>query len=170
MNQVNHRRYECKEIIIKYNLFESINDLATLDRELLERAIVATESSYSPYSNFKVGAAARLDSNKVITGSNQENASYGATICAERTLIALHAQNHIADRMNTIAISYNHGKPSKKPLSPCGICRQSLIEHEIRQGQGMIRFILGSHTGQVIEIFGAKSLLPLAFNKDALGL
>ena len=98
---------------------------------LLDAARQATTNAYAPYSKFLVAAAARLDSGEIICGTNQENASYPAGICAERVLLSAIASQHRGAVITTIAISYqNQNGPSEKPISPCGICRQSLLEYE----------------------------------------
>ena len=92
------------------------------DKELFEIAQKAKEYSYSPYSNFRVGAALLTKEGKVFTGTNVENASFGATICAERTAL-VKAVSEGYKSFTKIAISAD-----KNSCTPCGICRQSLIE------------------------------------------
>lgn len=136
------------------------------DRELLERAGEAAAGAYAPYSNFLVGAALRLDNGTVTSGSNQENASFPAGICAERT--ALHAAMSAAPaaRVDVIAVVVPQVK-GDLPVSPCGICRQALLEQETRQG-APLRVLLGAIGGTVIEIARAGDLLPLHFDRSFL--
>ena len=122
--------------------------------------------AYAPYSNFHVGAALRMKSGAVITGNNQENASFPAGICAERT--ALHAAMS-ADRsaaVEAIAVVVPQVK-GDMPISPCGICRQALLEQETRQGSA-VRVLLATSEGAVIELASAADLLPLHFDRSQL--
>ncbi len=99
-------------------------------KELVRLAIEARESSYSPYSNFRVGAALLTSGGKVYQGCNVENASYGAGICAERNA-ALRAVFEGEKRFSEIAVVGWHrdAKPEERGYAfPCGICRQFLRE------------------------------------------
>jgi cytidine deaminase len=100
---------------------------------------------------------------ETVTGSNQENASYPAGICAERVLLSTASSQFPGIGIKTIAISYNNLKgKSDSPVSPCGICRQSLVEFEQRFGHP-VRIILAGMQGKVQVIESAVSLLPLTF-------
>ena len=124
------------------------------------------KKAYAPYSHFNVGAAALLTDGKIVTGTNQENASYPVGICAERVLLSAVASQYNNAAIETIAISYNNlNGASKHPISPCGICRQSLAEYEERTRQP-IRLILSGLEGEVYVIEKAQYLLPLSFNAD----
>jgi cytidine deaminase len=141
-------------------------ELAAGDRELVERAIKASQRAYAPYSRFFVGAALRLNDGAVEEGNNQENASFPAGICAERT--ALHhalAVNPVAV-VEVIAVAVPQ-VAGDAPVSPCGICRQALLEQETRQGSGM-RVLLAASSGAVIEVARAADLLPLHFDASFL--
>ena len=114
-------------------IFTSYNDsseLLELDAALLNEAKLATALAYAPYSKFKVGAAARLSNGVILKGSNQENASFPAGICAERVLLSICASLYPKMAVVAMAISYQNeiGK-SDRPISPCGVCRQSLSEY-----------------------------------------
>ncbi|RTL54801.1 MAG: cytidine deaminase [Sphingobacteriales bacterium] len=146
-----------------YQLFQHIQELAESDALLLEKARINTKLAYAPYSQFQVSAAALLSNGEIVFGTNQENASYPVGICAERSLLAsasvLFPQAHVV----TMAISYQSLKGnSNKPISPCGMCRQAIIEHQTRYGHTM-RLILSGQTGQIFVIENAAALLPLAF-------
>lgn len=157
-----------KEYRFAYEEFSSAEALNVEDAELLRRAQEATADAYAPYSHFRVGAAARLTNGAIVTGSNQENASFPAGICAERTLLSAAASLFPGVGVEELAISYfNENGPSDRPISPCGICRQSLQEAEQRTGQP-IRLILGGKEGRVYIIPEAGQLLPLAFTSDEL--
>jgi len=155
-----------QEIGIKMNVYESDGELNPDDKDLLDKARKETEKSYAPYSNFKVGAAALLNNGKFVTGSNQENASYPAGICAERVLMSVAASLYPETGIKTIAISYHNlnGK-SDHPISPCGICRQSFFEFQERT-KSPVRILLSGMTGEVYELGNAVDLLPLVFSAN----
>lgn len=149
--------------------FASAAELNSADAALLQQARQLTEQAYAPYSHFKVGAAALLQNGEIITGSNQENASYPVGICAERTLLAAAGTLHTKMPILTMAISYHNqaGDLNDTPISPCGMCRQALCEYEERTGQS-IRLILAGLNGPVQVIERASQLLPLAFSGSVL--
>ena len=150
---------------------DKINTLAelnTADQELIQNARNATEYAYAPYSKFLVGAAARLTNGKIVLGSNQENASYGAAICAERVLLSTLSTIYPKEKITTLAISYNNlNASSDKPISPCGICRQSLLEHEMN-AKGLLRILMSGQSGEIWIVEGVKNLLPLAFSSNSM--
>lgn len=159
-----------KNFNFEFEEYDSINELSKTDAKLLEMARKTTETAYAPYSNFHVGAAAILENGKFLTGTNQENASYSVTICAERSLLASAAALFPEVAIKTMAISY-HNKKSKdksnKPISPCGMCRQSLLEHEGRYKKP-IRLILSGIEGKIFIISSTSQLLPLSFTSKDL--
>ena len=158
-----------KEFRLVYEEYVSDRELSASDAELLKAAKNAIADAYAPYSRFRVGAAARLVNGEVVTGSNQENASFPAGICAERTLLSAVASRYPGVAIDTLAISYsNENGPSDRPISPCGICRQSLQEMEQRTGHP-IRLVLGGLEGKVFVLPEAGQLLPLAFSAEELG-
>jgi cytidine deaminase len=152
----------------EYDLLDDSNQLNSADQELLEAAQKATQTAFAPYSNFKVGAAARLSSNAIIIGSNQESASFPVGICAERTLLNSIGSQFPNQTIDTIAISYEPlGKPSVEPISPCGMCRQSLLDYENRF-QSPIKIIMAGMSGKVMVLKSAKHLLPFGFDGSIL--
>jgi cytidine deaminase len=154
---------EVKFSMLSYN---SIDELSAEDASLLKEARKVTQFAYAPYSNFQVGAFAKLENGKTISGTNQENASFPAGICAERTLLSAASSLFPGVGIDTVAISYNNvnGK-SDRPVSPCGICRQSFVEFQLRTKK-QIRIILSGMEGEVLVIGNAKDLLPLVFSAD----
>jgi len=152
----------------EYDLLDDSNQLSQADQELLEAAKKATDTAYAPYSNFKVGAAARLSSNVIIIGSNQESTSFPVGICAERTLLNSVGSQFPHEIIQTIAISYEPvGKPSLEPISPCGMCRQSLLDYENRF-QSPIKIIMAGMSGKVMVLNSATHLLPFGFDGSIL--
>lgn len=156
-----------KKISFSYTEFDSSRDMKKVDQELLLAAKKAAVSAYAPYSGFKVGAAVRLESGLIVTGSNVENAAFPSGICAERNALANASANHPGDHPSVVAIAAiikNDLTPDV--VSPCGNCRQVIAEEEIRSGKS-IRIILGSKTNiRVIEKAG--DLLPLQFSMKNL--
>ncbi|KIC93888.1 cytidine deaminase [Flavihumibacter solisilvae] len=152
----------------EYEVYDSINELPEADAWLLEEAREVTTNAYAPYSNFHVGAVARLTNGEMVAGSNQENASFPAGLCAERVLLSSASSLYPKVPIESIAISYRSSLvESDHPISPCGICRQSLQEYETRLHHP-IRLILGGMKGKVFVIPKASMLLPLSFNSNDL--
>lgn len=153
-----------KEILFSVEIYKAIDELKPGDQILLKEARDITKAAYAPYSKFNVGAAARLINGKIVTGTNQENASYPVGICAERVLLSAIASQYATAAITTMAISYhNLTGVSNHPISPCGICRQSLAEYEERTNQ-TIRIILSGLEGDIYLIEKASYLLPLSFS------
>lgn len=151
-----------------FEVYDSIDDLTEEDAWLLKEAREVTENAYAPYSGFHVGAVAKLDNGEIVAGSNQENASFPVGLCAEQVLIASISSLYPKVPIQTIAISYhNNNGESNGPISPCGICRQTLLEYEGRV-KHPIRLILGGLEGRVYVIPQASMLLPLSFTGDDL--
>lgn len=128
------------------------------NRDLLKIAEEARFNSYSPYSNFRVGAALLTADEKVYTGCNIESASYGATNCAERTAI-FKAVSEGEREFVKIAISSDNSEKNE-PTWPCGICRQVIVEFAEN-----IKIITGSSTGDILET-NIQELLPHYFSKS----
>ena len=135
------------------------NDNMT-DAKLFELACEAMESSYSPYSNYKVGACLLTDDGRTFKGANFENASYGATICAERCAVG-HAIINGARRFTAVAIVGSAGM-----AWPCGVCRQVLNEFAV---PGM-KVIVGERATGKFEVRTIEELLPNSFGPKDLGI
>lgn len=144
------------------------DELPEADRSLLEAAKAMTASAYAPYSQFHVGAALRLANGQVVSGSNQENAAYPSGLCAERVAIFAASAQYPGIAVEAMAIAVSAAKfDVTEPLSPCGSCRQVLMEYRHRQ-QSPMRIILGSEGGKVWVFEDVTSLLPFAFTADGL--
>ncbi|MGI8582200.1 MAG: cytidine deaminase [Chitinophagaceae bacterium] len=157
-----------QELKFTIEVYDSSDELNDNDAFLLSEARSVTQFAYAPYSNFQVGAVAKLVNGEIVSGTNQENASYPAGICAERSLLSAASSTHPGVAIETMAITYNNLKgESDTPVSPCGICRQSLSEFQNRF-QKPIRVILSGMKGKVQIIDNAGYLLPLAFTSDDL--
>ncbi len=157
-----------KEFSLSLDVYDSVDDLKADDGLLLKKAQEITSNAYAPYSQFQVGAVARMKNGEFISGTNQENASYPIGLCAERVLLSTASSLYPNMPIETIAISYNnsHGA-SDHPIAPCGICRQSLHEYEERMNHP-IRLVLGGKVGKIYVIKQSGELLPLAFTKQEL--
>lgn len=152
----------------QYESYDSSAELPEADRLLVEEARQVTSKAYAPYSHFHVGAVARMKNGQKVSGTNQENAAYPVGICAERVLLSNAAMMFTGLPIETMAITYHNTQgDSSRPVSPCGMCRQSLVEYEERQG-GPIRLILTGMEGKVIVLTGSTLLLPFSFGSNDL--
>lgn len=159
-----------KKITISADLevYDSEAELPVKVQDLMEQAIEAREKSYSPYSKFKVGAAILLENGEVVTGSNQENASYPAGLCAERTAIFYTGAKYPGMKILTMALtarSENH--EVEVPTPPCGSCRQAIAEYEVKQEQPIEIYFMGEK-GKVVKADSISDLLPLIFDNSYL--
>ncbi len=152
-----------KEINIKYTEFKDFEELETRDRELVEAAIAAMDSAYAIYSHFHVGAAVRMSSGAIVTGSNQENAAYPSGLCAERTAMFAANAHYPDESMLAIAVAGGvDGKLSSNPASPCGACRQVMAQYQTKAGQPMRVLLVACDHVLVFE--KVDDLLPMIFN------
>ena len=144
-----------------------VEELDDKDRQLVETSIEATNNSYAPYSRFHVGAAVRLDNGVIIPGCNQENAAFGVTICAERTALFAAGAQYPKAKVEAIAITARNADGLlDEPVSPCGTCRQAMVETEKRSGKKLRILLNGKNSVYIIEGIGA--LLPLTFSDEQL--
>jgi len=149
-------------------VFDNFEELPKDVASLMDKAITIRQKAYAPYSKFFVGAALELDNGEIITGSNQENASYPSGLCAERTAIyyaGAQYPNSKIKRMAIVAGSTIH--PTTTPIPPCGACRQAMAEYEIKQDEPIEIYFMGE-TGKVVKSKSLANLLPLVFDKSVL--
>lgn len=159
-----------KEVKIESTLyvFESVDELPKDVNLLMSKAIEARKKAYAPYSKFNVGAALLLDNNEIITGSNQENASYPSGLCAERTAIYYAGAKYPEATILRMAITASsQNKTTNSPIPPCGACRQAIAEYEIKQDSPIEIYFMGE-TGKVAKSNSLANLLPLVFDKTVL--
>lgn len=157
-----------EQITFSYTVFDDSSQLSDADLLLIAKARQQTANAYAPYSKFQVSAVAQLNNGEIVVGTNQENASYPITTCAERVLLGTIANAYPEMPITTMAISYNSQLVSTaQPISPCGMCRQALAEYEMRTQQA-IRLLLTGQSGPVWLIQQSSGLLPLAFTAKAL--
>ena len=149
-------------------VFESVAELPEAVKPLMLAAIEARKRAYAPYSGFSVGAALALENGEIITGSNQENASYPSGLCAERVAIYYAGAKFPGEAITTIAISATSDKNRVNvPIPPCGACRQAIAEYEVKQQSPITLYFMGE-TGNIIKANALKDLLPLIFEKSLL--
>lgn len=159
-----------EELKIESTLFvyNNLNELPKDDIELMNKAQEARGKAYAPYSMFNVGAAILLANGEIITGSNQENASYPSGLCAERTAIYYAGAQYPNVKILKMAIIAGSLKEiTDKPIPPCGACRQTIAEYEIKQEESIEIFFMGE-TGKVMKSNSLSNLLPLVFDKSVL--
>jgi cytidine deaminase len=134
----------------------------------MKEAIEAREKAYAPYSNFFVGAAVLLDNGEVVTGNNQENASYPSGLCAERTAIYFAGSKYPEAKILSIAITASsQNQETSTPIPPCGACRQAISEYEVKQNSPIEIYFMGK-TGEIIKSESLANLLPFVFKKSSL--
>lgn len=138
-------------------------ELTADEQQLAEKAKDATYRSYAPYSNFSVGAAILLSNGEVVTGANQENVAFPSGTCAERTAaFYAHAQNPDAAFVEiAIAARGLDGEFVASPISPCGACRQALLQYELLYGNKIKVLLIGRD--YAYRFPSIASLLPFAF-------
>jgi cytidine deaminase len=146
----------------------TLNQLPEPVQQLIQAAGKAAVKAYAPYSNFRVGAAAQMTDGTVKTGSNHENASYPAGTCAERGLLANINPTDKAQQIKAIAVTYISDTAEAMPISPCGICRQTILEQQLAQG-ALIAVYMCSPDGRITYVEDASFLLPFYFSKKNLG-
>ncbi|MCM4164444.1 MULTISPECIES: cytidine deaminase [unclassified Arenibacter] len=158
-----------RRVVFDLIVYESMHELEKEDQVLMHAAVKARNNAYSPYSKFKVGAAVLLDNDEIIIGNNQENASYPSGLCAERVALFYASAKFPGIGIKTIAISATSKNfVVDRPAAPCGNCRQSISEYEIRQSRP-IAIIMSGETGEILKCTSVSDILPLAFNGTFLG-
>lgn len=159
-----------EEIIIssKFSAYNSIEELPNEIQNLFERATQAQKNAYAPYSKFRVGVALALDNGEIILGTNQENAAYPSGLCAERVALYQAASNFPESKILKIVITATpEATGIASPITPCGSCRQSIAEYEIKQETPIEIYFMGE-MGKIYKSESLKNLLPLIFNKKLL--
>ncbi|HEY9221530.1 MAG TPA: cytidine deaminase [Lutibacter sp.] len=156
------------ELKTQITIFDSIDELNATVKGLMNKAIEAKQNAYAPYSKFKVGAALLLEDGTIITGNNQENAAYPSGICAERVAIWKVSSDFPDKKILKLAISASSSSQIlKEPVAPCGACRQTLSEYEIKQKDKIEVYFMGEE-GEIIKTESVLDLLPIAFDKTFL--
>lgn len=143
------------------------DELNTEDQNLLIKSKEEVHKSYAPYSKFHVGAAIALENGEIVTGNNQENSAYPSGLCAERVAMFYANSQYPNTAPTTLAIAaFTNNNFLAEPITPCGSCRQVLLETEMRYNKNIRILLYGTQNVFVIE--SIKELLPLCFEKDSL--
>ncbi|MBE8725424.1 cytidine deaminase [Flavobacterium hungaricum] len=159
-----------KEINVttSFTIFDNLKELPEDIQNLMNQAVEIRKKAYAPYSHFRVGAALLLDNGKIITGSNQENAAYPSGLCAERTAIFYAGSAYPEAKILKMAITAaSDNNQTQAPIPPCGSCRQSIAEYEIKQESPIEIYFMGE-IGEIYKSESLKNLLPLMFDKKFL--
>lgn len=159
-----------KEVKIEtiLQVYTDINELPKIVQSLMHAAIEARENAYAPYSKFNVGAAILLDNEEVVIGSNQENACFPSGLCAERTAIYYAGAKYPkAKILRMVITASSQNQVTDKPIPPCGACRQSIAEYEIKQNSPIEIYFMGAK-GKVVKSNSLGNLLPLLFESSVL--
>jgi len=157
-----------KKISFSYKVYDSVKDLNELDQKLIEASDQILEKAYAIYSGFNVGASALLGNGEIMTANNQENMALPSSLCAERVLL-YYCRAHFPDVViKKMAVSVRATKAIiKEPITPCGACRQVMVEYERNQNSDISIFLKGE-VGEIYELDSISDLLPLAFKTDVL--
>jgi len=159
-----------KNIIIETLVSEfNYQELSDIQQKLVNIAKQNTQTAYAPYSKFYVGAAILLENGEIIGGNNQENSASPSTLCAER--VAMFYANSQFPNVAPVAIAiaaFTNGEYLTNPITPCGGCRQVLLESEMRFEKPIEIILYGEEGIHIIS--NAKKLLPLCFEKSSLKL
>lgn len=151
-----------------FDIYENIKELSFPVQKLLKKAAEARKKAYAPYSKFFVGAALELENGEIISGNNQENASYPSGLCAERTAIYYAGAEFPDQNILRMAIVAGSTKISTtKPIPPCGACRQALSEYEVKQNSNIVLYFMGT-SGQIAVSKSVENILPWIFDKSVL--
>ena len=139
-----------------------MEELSDSEQELVRSAIKATHNAYANYSRFYVGAALRLANGQIVIGANQENAAFPSGLCAERSAIFAAQSQQPEQPITTLAIAASNDEGLlKDPITPCGACRQVILEMEDRYKRPVRILLFGARA--VYDVNSVKDLLPLSF-------
>ena len=159
------------EVVLEKDEYEIYNELSENTeqyKKLIQAAIETQKNSWSPYSNFKVGAAILTTQGDIITGTNFENASYGVTICAERGAIGAAVKD---GKLNPQQGKFIKAIAAVLPVEdlgkPCGACRQAIYEFSRPGGEAYV--VMATPSGKA-EVKKIKDMLPYAFGPFDLGV
>jgi cytidine deaminase len=151
------------ELILRYESFSSQNELTNDEQVYIKKAFEGCDKSYSPYSNFKVGACVVLENGEFVVGSNQENIAYPSGLCAERTVLFYAGASFPGVSIKALVIVAKGDLiASDAKLSPCGSCRQVMAENQLRQ-EKPFPIILVNMDGSITKFTSIHSLLPFVF-------
>ena len=159
-----------KEVKVEstFYVYDDLKEIPLNVQQLMQKASEARDNAYAPYSKFHVGAAILLENGEIISGNNQENASYPSGLCAERTAIYYAGARYPKAKILTMVIIAGSTKNvTSKPIPPCGACRQAIAEYEVKQETPIEIYFMGE-IGKVVKSNSLANLLPLLFDKSVL--
>lgn len=150
---------------IAFRLLDDAGTLPPDEVQLLATALEASKGAYAPYSHFHVGCAVALNDGTVVTGNNQENPAFPSSLCAERTALYYLGSQGKGGQIQKIAIrATSRDKLIGQPVTPCGACRQVMLEYERMSGHPVVVLMQGQD-GQVLRVEGvAAALMPFSFD------
>lgn len=152
-----------KKINVTYQEYSSVEEMTLEDQALVAAALEAQKGSYSPYSDFQVGAALQLANGVIVKGANQENIAYPSGLCAERVAMFWAGANYPDVPMDTLAIAgSDHGVLCESPASPCGSCRQVMAEYQKKYKHPLKIILVGSK--RIRKFSCVEDLLPFIFD------
>ncbi len=156
------------QININFNAYAALTELSDARHNLCLEAVKAMGNSHSPYSKFRVGAALRLQSGRIVYGSNQENVAYPSGLCAERVALFTWGANYPNDPIEAMAVTAQTDEfELLQPVASCGSCLQVLAEYEKIQRKP-IEVILFCDNGTTWVMNGVESFLPFLFFENRL--
>lgn len=143
----------------------SLEELSADEQKAVQLALEGTNRSYTPYSRFHVGAGVILNNGEEFIGCNQENAAFPAGLCAERTALYAAGAQFPQEPVKILAIAARgtDNELTEEPVSPCGTCRQVIIETETRFKQQVIILLYGKRC--IYRVEGIRQLMPLSFTE-----
>ncbi len=152
-----------KEFVVKYSEYNSENELDSRDVELIRKAKDVLATSYSPYSQFRVGASVLLENGEIISGSNQENGAYPSGLCAERVALFYAGAKYPKVPVVAMAIVASYmDEIIQSPISPCGACRQVMIEYRNIGAKAFSVIMVGR--SKIVKVEDVRFLLPFSFS------
>ena len=156
---------ENKSISINYQILLS-DELNHTQKKIVNSSLSALKSSYSPYSKFKVGASVLLNNGKIVSASNQENISFPSGLCAERIALFSSGSSYPSNKILSLAISTEYNfKSDDIIITPCGGCRQVMIEYEKKQGT-KIEVLIRNFNKKILKFESVEDLIPFSFDVD----
>ncbi len=156
-----------KKVRISVEIASESEGVDSTVARLLDAARAAAHKAYAPYSKFRVGAAALLSNGQIVTGNNQENAAYPSGLCAERvTVFYANAQFPAESVTHLLICAETNDGSVGQPITPCGACRQVILEKQHAQGSPITVYLAGRDA--IYTIDNAADLVPLSFDSDSL--
>ncbi|MGV6861961.1 MAG: cytidine deaminase [Putridiphycobacter sp.] len=152
----------------EYLTTNQIGDFTKEEQALIKATINKSKDAYAPYSKFNVSSGILFDKDQIICATNVENASYPIGTCAERNVLSFFISNYPTSKIEVIAVyAENNIGELNQPITPCGMCRQALLEAESRQKQNIKIIMIGNESNFLI-VNKCSHLLPFAFDSEVL--